>query len=194
MSLPEEASRSLQAAWGLLRRDPAAPAAFNASVDGVWRSFVAALILAPVYILHFALAGAPETAEPIDPIRLWLVRGIGYVIGWFAWPLVAFYLARAYQRGERYLGYVAAYNWSQLLSVPLIVGVHALVFALADAGAAALAALVATGCMLVYEYLVALQMLALPPPRAASMVAMSFLLSLVLSDMVLFVLTASAQV
>ncbi len=33
MTLGEEASRSIQAVWGLLRRDPGAASAFNATLD-----------------------------------------------------------------------------------------------------------------------------------------------------------------
>src|SRR5262245_21920457 len=109
MTLGEEASRSLSGAWGLLRRDPAAPTAFNATLDGVWRSFFAAVLLLPLYLAYLALIGPTAVGEAQPPgATRWIVHFFTYVIGWAAWPLIAFYLTRLMECSDRLLGYIVA--------------------------------------------------------------------------------------
>ena len=48
----------------------------------------------------------------MHPLRIVVVEGIGYVIGWVAWPLAAAYIAPLLGRGENYIRYIVAYNWS----------------------------------------------------------------------------------
>ena len=123
MTLGEEASRSLSGAWALLRRDPAAPTAFNATLAGVWRSFFAAVLLLPLYLASLALIGPTAGTEQQPPgATRWIVYFLIYVIGWAAWPLIAYYMTRLMDCGEKLLGYVVAYNWSQLLTQPFLIG------------------------------------------------------------------------
>jgi len=170
MSLTEEASRSIQGAWGLLRRDPAAPAAFNATPDGFWRSFAAAFVLLPLHLAFQSVAGPSAGTEQASGFVRWSVIILVYTISWTLWPLLAFYLTRAMGCGERYLGYMVAYNWSQLLTGPFIFGVGMAARAGLDAEIAAFATLAALAAALFYEYLIARQMLAIPPARAALLV------------------------
>ena len=44
-----------------------------------------------------------------------LVYGVAYAVGWTAFPVVMLWLARLLDREEDYFGYIAMYNWSQLL-------------------------------------------------------------------------------
>jgi len=182
MSLAEEASRSIQGAWALLRRDPGAPTAFNATLDGLWRSFFAAVVLLPLQLAYFAFAGPLAGTEQADPATRWTVDILVYVIGWTAWPLIAFYLTRALGCGERLIGYIVAYNWSQLLTGPFLFGIDALARAgLAEEMAIAVN-LASLASVLFYEYLIARQMLAIPRGKAVVIVSASFLLALVLRD------------
>ena len=170
MSLAEEASRSVQAAWGLLRRDPAAPQAFNATVEGFWRSFAAALFLLPLFIAYRSYAGPTPETENAAPVTRWAVVLLVYGISWVLWPLIAFYLTRALGVGERFLGYMVAYNWAQLLTGPFIIGVSMAAKAGMDAEIAGIFSIAAVFAALFYEYLIARQMLGVPPARAALLV------------------------
>jgi hypothetical protein len=182
MTLAEEASRSVQAAWGLLRRQPGAPTAFNATLDGFWRSFFAAVVLAPLQLAYFAFSEPAAGAENAAASTRWIVNIFIYVIGWTVWPLAAFYLTRAMDCGERFIGYVVAYNWSQLLTGPFLVGVDILARAAFDTETALMLNLASLSAVLVYEYLIARQMLAVPPGKAVVVVTSSLVLALVLRE------------
>ena len=182
MTLGEEASRSLTGAWGLLRRDPAAPTAFNATLDGFWRSFAAAVVLLPLDLAYLALIGPAEGTEQAAAGLRWTVNILVYVIGWTAWPLIAFYLARAMGCGERFLGYVVAYNWSQILSGPLLIGLDLLGRGVLPQEISVVLNFAGLGGVLFYEFLIARQMLAVAAGRAVVVVMSSFILALVLRD------------
>lgn len=191
MTFGEEASRSVQGAWGLLRRDPAAPTAFNATLDGFWRSFVVAVLLLPLLLAYLALT---ETADPEQaaPATRWIVNILVYVIEWAAWPLVAFYLARAMDCGDRLLGYLVAHNWSQLLTGPFMVGIAVLARMTLTQEDALTVVLVARAAVLIYQYLIARQMLGIPPGRAALVAFAAFALEEVLGSAAVFALALAA--
>lgn len=188
MTLGEEASRSLSAAWGLLRRDPAAPQAFNATLDGVWRSFFAAVLLLPLHLAYLAIIGNGEGAGA----SRWIVNFLIYVIGWAAWPLIAFYITRLMDCGGKLLGYVAAYNWSQLLTGPFLVGLDVLGRMALPQGVSAFLVFAGVAAVLFYEYLIARQMLGVAANKAIVLVLTSFLLGLMLRDTADFALKLAA--
>ena len=111
MITTQEAFRGLYAAWRLFLRDRSALALFDDSVEGYWKSFACAVIVLPGYILLVYGAGAEPSAD-VHPLRIIFVEGIGYIIGWVAWPLAAAYIAPLLGRGENYMCYIVAYNWS----------------------------------------------------------------------------------
>ncbi len=192
MTLGEEASRSLSGAWGLLRRDPAAPGAFNATLDGVWRSFFAAVLLLPLHLAYLALIGpGAEGAETAAGTR-WIVNILTYVIEWAAWPLVAYYMTRLMDCSGKLLGYIAAYNWSQLLTLPFIVGLDVLGRVALPQGVAFVLNLGGFGGVLFYEYLIARQMLGVAANKAIILVMTAFLLGLMLRDTADFALKLAA--
>ncbi len=83
MITSQEAVRRLYAAWRLLLRDRSAVTLLDDSVEGFWKSFSCAVIILPGYILLVAFAG-DGPAEGAHPVRIVVVEGIGYVIGWVA--------------------------------------------------------------------------------------------------------------
>lgn len=194
MTLGEEASRSLSGAWGLLRRDPAAPTAFNATLDGVWRSFFAAVLLLPLHLAYLAIIGPAAGGGEAGGATRWIVNFLIYVIGWAAWPLIAFYMTRLMDCGGRLLGYVAAYNWSQLLTGPFLVGLDVLGRVALPQGLSAFLVFGGVAAVLFYEYLIARQMLGAAANKAIVLVLTSFLLGLVLRDTADFALKLAAPV
>jgi hypothetical protein len=192
MTLGEEASRSIQGAWGLLRRDPGAPTAFNATLDGFWRSFFAAVALLPLDLAYLALIGPTGGTEQAAPGTRWTVNVLVYVIGWTAWPLIAVYLTRAMGCGERLIGYIVAYNWSQLLTGPFLIGLDVIGRLSLPEEAALFVNLFGLAGVLFYEYLIARQMLALAAGKAVVVVLAAFVLVLVLRDTADFALKLAA--
>jgi hypothetical protein len=182
MTLGEEASRSVSGAWGLLRRDPAAPTAFNATPDGFWRSFFAAVLLLPLYLAYLALIGPPPGAENAPAGTRWLVQFFVYIIDWAAWPLIALYMTRLMDCSDRVVGYIVAYNWSQILTSPFLIGLDVLGRIALPQEIGLILELAGLAGVLFYAYLVARHMLGVVVGKAIVLVLTALLLGLVLRD------------
>lgn len=119
------AYRGIAGALRLARLDPSAIRDFDGSIEGFWKSFQAAIVAAPLFALLILLR---TTEHPLssDPLRALFIEAIGYVIGWTAFPLAAWYLANALGKSQRYLTYIVAYNWANVLQVTAFVPVAAL--------------------------------------------------------------------
>ncbi len=113
MSLSREILWALTGAWRLLLTDVDSLNWFNLSVTGYWRSFSAAFLTLPLWVL---LVGIYYLTEPVaySALRIAAVELLGYGMGWIAMPLLAIPLCKALGLGDRYVGYVVALNWSKL--------------------------------------------------------------------------------
>src|SRR5581483_4633669 len=106
----------LTGAWRLAMLDRAGLRYFDATLDGFWQSFQAAIIAAPIYLV-LVLLRTDEHPLSDDPLRAFLIEAIGYVISWTAFPLVAWYVTRALNVSKHYFSYMTAYNWAIVLQV-----------------------------------------------------------------------------
>ncbi len=135
MSLPSKAEleTSIKGAFQLLLQKPEGLRLLDASERGYWRSFYAMLYALPFHF--FVLIAAPESLQQMDEaarqaqqqaagqgggILSLTGHGLIYIIGWLYWPLLAFYVAQALGRAERYMVYIVAYNWARLVQLFLI--------------------------------------------------------------------------
>jgi hypothetical protein len=114
-------SHGMYGAWRLARLDPAAMAWFEPGVAGVWRSFWAAAICYPAFLLLISWRVEPAQWASAGGWRILLVESIGYVVGWTAFPLVILPFCRWLERDEQSLDFITAYNWSQVLQTALTV-------------------------------------------------------------------------
>jgi uncharacterized membrane protein YhaH (DUF805 family) len=105
---------SLVGTLRLVRRSPDALAWFNATLPGFWRSFSVAAMVAPLYVLATIFWPDAPSAVHADPLRLFLLKAIAYVIGWVAYPLAMVTVLRLIDRDRHYFRYMVAYNWLQL--------------------------------------------------------------------------------
>jgi hypothetical protein len=118
-----ELSYALYGAWLLARRNPTGLLFFDSSVEGCRRSFTAALICFLPFLILLGLR-VPESAWHGDGVtRMLAAQTIAYVMGWAASPLAFQFLCRLVEREERFLAYVTAYNWSQVLQYALLMGI-----------------------------------------------------------------------
>ena len=114
----------LYGAYRLARFDALGMTYFDTSITGFWRSFFAAVLVAPLY---FATLFAQIVAGEVDAdlSRFFIIQGIGYVILWVAYPLVMIPVTDFLDREHKYLGYIVAYNWAGvwqwLIMVPVTV-------------------------------------------------------------------------
>ncbi len=102
---------ALFGAWRLMRFDSGGMAWFDVSIAGFWRSFFAAVPVAPFYAIVVAL----ELAERVEPYDLgWaiVVSIVAYAAGWAAFPIVAIFITRLLRLSQRYVPFIIAYNWA----------------------------------------------------------------------------------
>src|SRR5436190_4343571 len=67
---------------------------FDASIDGFWRSFRAALICYPMYLLLLSFRIGAPVWEASGVVPVVAVETIAFVISWTAFPLLILPLAR----------------------------------------------------------------------------------------------------
>lgn len=94
---------------------------FDASIDGFWRSFRAALICYPMYLLLLAFRVKAAHWERAGIPMVLIVETIGYVISWTAFPLLILPISRWFGREDRFLAFMVVYNWSQIPQTVLFV-------------------------------------------------------------------------
>ena len=176
-----EISSSLYGAWLLARMDPKGMDYFDRSVAGAIRSFFAAAIVAPAYML-LVLMRLGEAAGTVSFSNFLLVESIAYVISWTAYPLIMDDMSRILEVEARYPAFLSAYNWSAVLQ--LVVYLPAV--ALSESGLLPLAvgdALVfaATTTVLLYQWFVTRTALQVPAFTAAGLVILDLVLSVFIS-------------
>lgn len=159
---------SVAGAFRLARGDAGGLAHFDDSVERFWRSFWAAAICAPMYVITIL---AIEREKPVDDWTYTILATAAiYAIGWTLWPLVMVYLADWVQRGHHYVRYVQAYNWAQVVGATVQAVVVLLSVGMGSKGQEALLAL--TWLMiLLYEWYVTRAALEVSGLQAVGVVA-----------------------
>lgn len=168
----------LGASW-LARFDRRGLGFFDASESGFWHSFLAAVIVLPFF--GVALWVSFPSLGGSDPWRFALAAGIGYVLSWAAYPVIMEPVTRWMDRRPRFLLYVVAYNWSVVVQSAVILPIAILAdLGWLSADFEALLALAARFFVLAYAWFIARATLAVPPSRAAVVVAIDLLLTLMI--------------
>jgi len=176
-----EILRALYGAYRLARFDAGGMTHFDATPGGFWKSFFAAVVVAPLYLLLLAVRienGSPD----VDPARFMAVESIAYVIGWVIYPLVMATVARLIDRERHYVRYIVAYNWASVWQNVVYLPVAILsVAGLLTGGAGGLLALGALAVVLVYAWFVARTALDIPGLFAVPLVGLDITLGLMLN-------------
>ncbi|MEE8559938.1 MAG: hypothetical protein V3S88_04435 [Alphaproteobacteria bacterium] len=174
MITAREATFALYGAYRLARVDPGGLGYFDATIEGFWRSFYAALLVAPAYVIVLALdLGARPAAA--GPARLVLVEGIAYVISWTAFPLAMVYFAQKLDRGRHYIRYIVAHNWAAVLAMAVLLPATAVAASAAAAEALRLLAIIA---IFVYQWYIVRTALEITGGQAAAVVVLSLILDI----------------
>jgi len=171
---------ALAGAMMLARGDPGGLVWFDGSIDGFWRSFRAALICYPLFLvlLTFRIKAEQVAASSIE--RIVAVETIGFAIAWVAFPLLILPLTRLLDRENRFLLFMVAYNWSQVPQTMLFVLIG-IVGAALPTGLAEVVAVAGGIAVLVYEWFIARTALNIPGAPATLVVLIDLLLGSVLS-------------
>lgn len=168
-----EIAAGVTGAFRLARRDPGGLACFDASPYGFWRSFWAAALVAPAFLILDLLSGG-LTAD--TTFRQIAIKLIGYVIDWTAFPVVMILIADSLGKWPTYTRYIVAYNWAAVVQMAVLLPVAILAVAVPSQPTMLLAQFV-TIVMLVYRAYVAHMALAVPVGTAAGIVLLDVLLA-----------------
>lgn len=168
-----EIEGSLYGAWRLVLRDPDSLSYFNITADGFWRSFFAAAIVAPLFLISSLLSMdlvADDAAAPAPTIGF-VALTFNFVIAWIAYVVLMFPVTRLLNLEARYAAYIIVWNWTAVLQVGLLL-VAALMrgSGLFSAGVGDVALIAAVLTSLYIAYLVARAALGCDIPIAVGLV------------------------
>ena len=176
MVTSRELSLAIYGIWRLARLDRSAVQFFDNTPEAFWRSFNAAVIAAPAYILLVLLDGTSNEIEA-GFFRIAAVESISYVIGWVLFPLVMISFTDNAGCGRNYYRFIAAWNWSIVLQIFVFLGVTAFGASGALPGvAASFAGLIAVIAILFYQGFIAHVMLDIRGGPAALIVLIDLIL------------------
>jgi hypothetical protein len=116
-----EVQLALAGCLRLARGDRGGLACFDRSLDGFWRSFRAAVISYPLYLMLLAMRVSVAEWQQSGGWRIVTVETIGYVVAWVAFPLLMLNVVRWIGRAHRFFDFMVAYNWCQVPQSALFV-------------------------------------------------------------------------
>ncbi len=175
-----ETSIGIFGAWQLAKYDAQGLRFFDNTVTAFWRSFYAAVIVLPAYVILILLV-IGELPVAVGGFAVLVIESIAYVIGWTAFPLAMYYLARTIDRDRFYCRYIAAYNWSAVLRIALFLIVAATAASgILPQAPAALINFAAYIAILAYQWFIARVGLEVSAPGACGIVLLDIVISLVI--------------
>jgi hypothetical protein len=151
-----EARLALAGCLRLARGDRGGLSCFDRSLDGFWRSFRAAVISYPLYLVLLAMRVSVAEWQQSGGWRIVTVETIGYVIAWVAFPLLMLNVVRWIGRAHRFFDFMVPYNWCQVPQSALfvLVGLESASGVLGTQASEAID-IVAALATLVYEWFIA---------------------------------------
>jgi hypothetical protein len=178
---PGESARALYGAYRLASLDLSGMDYFRNTRGAFWRSFNAALIIAPFYagllFMRYTMGEVSTTA-----LRFISIEAISYVIAWVAFPVVVDFLITAMGRREKYIRFIIAYNWAAVLQNLLYLPLAMLsVNGVLPPISAGFLGLIILMLFMVYIWFIIKVALDISGGRAATIVAIDFTLSLLIN-------------
>jgi hypothetical protein len=177
-----EVQLALAGSLRLARGDRGGLACFDRSLDGFWRSFRAAVIAYPLYLVLLFMRVSVEEWQRSGGWRIVTVETIGYVIAWVAFPLLMLTVTRWIGRAHRFFDFMVPYNWCQVPQSALfvLVGLESASGMLGTQASEAID-IVAAIATLVYEWYIARVALETTGSAAGLVVLVDLVLGVVIS-------------
>jgi len=173
-----EVGRAIYGAWRLMLFDAGGMAYFDTSIDGFWRSFFAAAVVAPAYALFVVVRFTTAETEVVDPGWLALVKCGAYLASWVVFPAAAVLVTRLLGVTARYIPLIVAYNWSNVPSLLILLPVEML--AASGSGIGETIGSLALLFILVYEWFVVRVALGVAAFTAVGIVVLDVLLAVII--------------
>jgi hypothetical protein len=176
-----DAVYGLYGAYRLAWLDKSGLSFFDRTGEGALRSFAVLFFVLPAYALIVLLRGeaAGDNLYPALALRM-----LSYVVGWLAYLLLCWHIARRIGREDRYAGFVVAYNWASVLQLGVYLPVEALIAGqwLPPNGIAAIAILILLASA-AYQWFVTKASLEISGLMAVGFVLTDMLVTKVVSDL-----------
>ena len=154
---------------------------FNTSHLGFWRSFTAAIIVAPIFALLLNVRYAVSSND-INLFRFVSIYAIAYVIGWVAFPIIINYVTDVLGHGEKFVRYIVIYNWASVLQNLIYLPFAILVEAqLIDGTAATIIGLCLLGLVFLYTAFITKTALEVSNGVATAIIVFDLILSVIIS-------------
>jgi hypothetical protein len=177
-----EVQLALTGCLRLARGDRGGLSCFDRSLDGFWRSFRAAVICYPLYLVLLAMRVTVAEWQQSGGWRIVTVETIGYVVAWVAFPLLMLNVVRWIGRAPRFFDFMVPYNWCQVPQSALfvLVGLESASGVLGTQASEAID-IVAAIATLVYEWFIARVALDTTVAAAAFVVLLDLVLGVLIS-------------
>jgi hypothetical protein len=177
-----EVRLALVGALRLAKGDRGGLSCFDRSLDGFWRSFRAAVIAYPLYLMLLTMRVTIAEWQRSGGFYIIVVETIAYVIAWVAFPLAMLTVTRWINRSHRFFDFMVPYNWSQLPQSALfvLVGLQAESEAV-SAQPAQVIEIAAAIAVLVYEWFIARVALETTAAAAGLIVLVDLVLGVLIS-------------
>jgi hypothetical protein len=177
-----EVRLALVGALRLAKGDRGGLACFDRSLDGFWRSFRAAIIAYPFYLMLLTMRVSIAEWERSGGFLIVTVETIAYVAAWAAFPLIILTVTRRIDRAHRFFDFMVPYNWSQLPQTALfvLIGIEAESGVLSASAAQAIEVAAAIA-VVVYEWFIARVALDATASAAAFIVFVDLILGALIS-------------
>jgi hypothetical protein len=178
----EEVRSALVGSLRLARGDRGGLGCFDRSLDGFWRSFLAAALSYPLYLVLLTMRVSLAQWQAAGGPRIILIETIGYVISWVAFPLLMLSVVRWLGREHRFFDFMVPYNWCQLPQSVLfvLVGLDSESGMLGDPAAQGIE-IAAAIAVLVYEWYIARVALETTGTAATLVVVVDLVLGIIIS-------------
>ena len=121
-----EITQSINGAWRIARMDENALNYFNMSIEGFWRSFLAVLIVVPLYVVFLVLnlgqlSGMELPTSSATSKEFYVAIKLAvHILGWLAFPVVMIPISRLMDLSQSYVPYIIVWNWSNVLVMAVI--------------------------------------------------------------------------
>ena len=173
---------ALAGLWRFAREGAPALRWFDRSMEGFWRSFGVAVIVAPLQVALIAT----HTAAPADGagwLGLITTEASSYVILWVAFPLALYHIVARPGRLSPYVDFVVIYNWINLpwTAIGLAIALLASIGLIGDTAGQILMAVFYLA-VLSFELYIARQTLRLSGLACVGLVALDFLITIVVES------------
>ncbi|WP_026986573.1 hypothetical protein [Fodinicurvata fenggangensis] len=174
-----EILQAFYGSWRLARFDPQGLSYLGKTGDDFRKSFFAAVIVLPVWLvlLHLHVRELEITAGWPTILAIQLPA---YIISWTLYPVIMDGLCRQMDRDAHYFHYITAFNWIRVLQT-LVFAAATLVGLLLPGNLSVGLTFIVLLAVLVYHGFVARQALQVGRGTAAALVFLDFFLGLVIT-------------